>query len=304
MAQNSVNYGNNPTGPELLDDYLDKEQENILTSNSGIQRPSYADVGTKWLDISSTPWALKIFDGTSDVIIGTVNPTTHAFISAGIDTAVLLTGNQTIGGTKTFTVSPQVPTVSSGDSSSNVANTAFVTTVSSNLQTQINQKANSSDVVNLTESQTITVAKTFTNKVEIQGANGHILFHIPGTMYTRLQESSNGLEVRSGDGANLAPLFAAWSDANNSVVVTAAKSKASNGYFKLGNGMIAQWGYVGSSGTVSFPTPFSTTNFGVVFTRTSANGTNDNDAISSKTATSFNVTIYQGGGGHWIAIGY
>lgn len=304
MAQNSVNYGNNPTGPELLDDYLDKEQENILTSNSGIQRPSYADVGTKWLDISSTPWALKIFDGTSDVIIGTVNPTTHAFISAGIDTAVLLTGNQTIGGTKTFTVSPQVPTVSSGDSSSNVANTQFVTTADSNLQTQINQKANSSDVVNFTGNQTITGEKTFTNKVEIQSTNGYILFHIPGTMYTRLQESANGLEVRSGDGANLAPLFAAWSDANNSVVVTAAKSKAANGYFKLGNGLIAQWGYASGSGTISFPTPFSSTNFGVVLTRTSANGTNDNDAITSKTNTSFNVTIYQGGGGHWIAIGY
>lgn len=80
MAQNVVDFSDNPTGAELMDDYLAKEQQNTLTSNSGIQRPSYAVAGTKWLDTSVTPWLWKMYDGTSDTTLGTVNPSTHSFI--------------------------------------------------------------------------------------------------------------------------------------------------------------------------------------------------------------------------------
>lgn len=79
MAQNVVDFSDNPTGAGLMDDYLAKDQQNVLTSNSGIQRPSYAVVGTKWLDTSVTPWLWKMYDGTNDVTLGTVNPTTHLF---------------------------------------------------------------------------------------------------------------------------------------------------------------------------------------------------------------------------------
>lgn len=84
MTQNVVDFSDNPTGAGLMDDYLDKEQQNVLTSNSGIQRPSYAVAGTKWLNTSATPWVLNFYDGTSDVALGTVNPTTHLFTSAGV----------------------------------------------------------------------------------------------------------------------------------------------------------------------------------------------------------------------------
>lgn len=104
MAQNTVNYANNPTGPQLLDDYLAKEQENDLSSNSGIQRPSYASAGTVWLDTSVTPWLYKIYDGSDDAIIGAVNPTTHMFIADSVDESNLVhkTGDETISGAKTF----------------------------------------------------------------------------------------------------------------------------------------------------------------------------------------------------------
>lgn len=85
MTQNAVDFSDNPTGAGLMDDYLDKDQQNVLTSNSGIQRPSYAVAGTKWLDTSATPWVLKMYDGTDDVALGTVNPTTHAFVPYGVD---------------------------------------------------------------------------------------------------------------------------------------------------------------------------------------------------------------------------
>lgn len=162
MSQNNVNYSGNPTGPQLLDNYLTPEQTNILSCNSGIQRPSYAIAGTRWLDNSVSPWVLKLYDGSSDVTLGTVNPSTHVFTPSGyIDNTTLVhktgnetiagtktfsstisgsingnaatvtngvytTGNQTIGGTKTFSSSPLVPTVSSSDNSTKAASTAFV----------------------------------------------------------------------------------------------------------------------------------------------------------------------------------
>ena len=84
MAQNVVDFSDNPTGAKLMDDYLAKDQQNVLTSNSGIQRPSYAVAGTKWLDTSVTPWLWKMYDGTSDIMLGTVNPSTHLFTPAGV----------------------------------------------------------------------------------------------------------------------------------------------------------------------------------------------------------------------------
>lgn len=84
MTQNVVDFSGNPSGAGLMDDYLDKDQQNVLTSNSGIQRPSYAVAGTKWLDTLATPWVLKMYDGMSDVTLGTVNPSTHLFIPAGV----------------------------------------------------------------------------------------------------------------------------------------------------------------------------------------------------------------------------
>lgn len=102
MAQTKVDYSQNPSGQELLDDYLGKEQENILTTNSGVRRPVYAKAGTIWLDLSATPWKLKAFDGNSDIVLGYINATTHAFTAAGDDNFVHKTGAETIDGVKTF----------------------------------------------------------------------------------------------------------------------------------------------------------------------------------------------------------
>lgn len=79
MSQTNVDFSDNPTGSELMDNYLAKEQENVLTSNSGIQRPSYAKAGTKWLDTSSKPWALKMYTGSGDVVIGYIDKTKGTF---------------------------------------------------------------------------------------------------------------------------------------------------------------------------------------------------------------------------------
>ena len=79
MSQTNVDYSLSPSGAELLDDMLDKEQENLLSSHSGNQRPSYAIAGTIWLDISVTPWLLKIYDGVDDIILGKVDSNADEF---------------------------------------------------------------------------------------------------------------------------------------------------------------------------------------------------------------------------------
>ena len=79
MSQTIVNYAASPSGAELLDDMLAKEQENILTLNSGTARPSYAQAGTMWINTSSTSWVLNVYDGSDDIPLGTINASNNIF---------------------------------------------------------------------------------------------------------------------------------------------------------------------------------------------------------------------------------
>lgn len=80
MSQTNVDFSQNPSGAQLMDDFLDKMQENVLTSNSGLQRPEYAQEGTVWLDKTTTPWVYKLFDGSDDIIIGQFDAENNKFI--------------------------------------------------------------------------------------------------------------------------------------------------------------------------------------------------------------------------------
>lgn len=80
MSQTNVDFSQNPSGAQLMDDFLAKMQENILTSNSGLQRPEYAQEGIVWLDKTTTPWTYKFFDGTDDIIIGQFDVENNKFI--------------------------------------------------------------------------------------------------------------------------------------------------------------------------------------------------------------------------------
>jgi hypothetical protein len=64
------------------------------------------------------------------------------------NTVVHKTGNETVAGVKTFSSSPLVPTAATGDSSTKAASTAFVTSVETALQNQINTKATPTDISN------------------------------------------------------------------------------------------------------------------------------------------------------------
>jgi hypothetical protein len=65
-----------------VDTHLEPWRDALHTMHSGSARPSYAVAGTMWLDTTTTPWVVKVFDGADDISIGTVNATTNLFAAA------------------------------------------------------------------------------------------------------------------------------------------------------------------------------------------------------------------------------
>lgn len=101
------------------------------------------------------------------------------------------------------------------------------------------------------------------------------------------------------------------SDVNNSIVTTVAKNKAQNGYVKLGNGIIIQWGWVSmysSNSAVTFQTPFSNTNYALTISFGGTSERESSPAIHDKTTTTFKVKhtagLNNGFGLIYTAIGY
>ena len=135
--------------------------------------------------------------------------------------AVLLTGDQTVAGTKTFTSSPVVPTISADDNSTKVATTAWVNTTGNN-------------VVHLTGAETITGNKTFSNGYKSTHGLLYNDYIIKGTAPSSNTQYINmymvGDSRTSGD-SNALGLFRTYVTTSNIVYSTmqAFKNVASSG---------------------------------------------------------------------------
>ena len=259
----------------------------------------------------------------------TFSSTISGSITGNAGTATTLQTARTINGTS-FNGSANITTSSWGNarnvsiSDADATNTG--TAVSVNGSSAVTLKlpstikasltGNASTVTNgvyTTGNQTIGGTKTFSNTISgsITGNAGTVT----NGVYTNTEQTITGNKTFSGS-VNVTTQNS--SDSSTKAASTAfvknvlgssgnglaTISKNQNGYCKFDCGLIIQWGYATGSGTVTLPIPFSDANYGVCLTRSAANGTNDNDAITTTRAASFDVTIYQGGGGHWIAIGY
>ena len=95
----------------------------------------------------------------------------------------------------------------------------------------------------------------------------------------------------------------------NGIVTQTGMSAGTNGYLKFGNSYIIQWGYalnVAPGYEVSFPTPFSSTNYSVVTCAryNSATGAYATGTYS-ESSTSFKVSKATSGNGYfkWVAFG-
>lgn len=59
-----------------LDDTL---HNRWLTNDIGTSRPSDAKAGTMWIDNTTSPWVLYVYDGTNDISMGTIDTTNNEF---------------------------------------------------------------------------------------------------------------------------------------------------------------------------------------------------------------------------------
>lgn len=74
---------NTKSGTQLASD-LNDFRDALNSLHSGSSRPAYAAAGLLWLDITGTPWILRLFDGTDDITVGTFNASTNVFAAAGV----------------------------------------------------------------------------------------------------------------------------------------------------------------------------------------------------------------------------
>jgi hypothetical protein len=92
------------TGTALIDTHLEPWRDALHTMHSGSSRPSYAVAGLMWLDTTTTPWTVKVFDGTDDISIGTINATTNLFAAANAASST----NPTLTGTISGSAAPKI----------------------------------------------------------------------------------------------------------------------------------------------------------------------------------------------------
>lgn len=173
--------------------------------------------------------------------------------------------------------------------------------VTSAIQTQIN------GTVKTSGNQTIAGTKTFSSTIA-GSINGNAATVTNG-VYTTGNQTIGGTKTFS------AVAYGKASSAENSILTTVSCRKGTatgdnaNGYFKLGNGMIIQWGNITSNSfqqlTVTLPIAFSNTNYRVVLTQERNNTDNyeANTYVRSKTTSSFNI-LGQQDSISFIAIGY
>lgn len=72
------------SGTTFINSKLEPWAEAVVSHHSGISRPSYAVEQMMWVDTSTTPWKLYMYDGADDILIGSINATTNAFSPAGV----------------------------------------------------------------------------------------------------------------------------------------------------------------------------------------------------------------------------
>ena len=92
------------------------------------------------------------------------------------------------------------------------------------------------------------------------------------------------------------------SDRNGSIVTTTGINKSPNGYVKLGNGLIIQWGTSSQNNYVSFPIPFqSADSYQIGSTWLNQSKYCDGVQLTRRDAAGFS---FAGRNLSWVAIGY
>ena len=221
------------------------------------------------------------------------------------NSGVKLTGNQTIGGNKTFTgnlvVQNGVPTL--------VLSQSDVTKGTAPSETQYAGVSFRDSTGNSTGALSRILAGYTSEKESFISLNAFKSDATPASDSGMVGSSVTMHYPATGNPYATAPA----SDMADAIVTTINKSKAANGYFQLGNGLIIQWGKstaTSSSGSVTLPKAFSSTNYAVVINDVMANvpdsqGGNANvigwGVIQSRSTTAFTAFLCNYENSYWWA---
>jgi len=195
MTQNVLDYSENPSGIELMDKFLAGMADNQLTNHSGVSRPSYAQAGTFWIDTSATPWVLKQFTGSGDVILGTLDQTGLVFTARR---ALQDGSGNTI--TSTYLKTTGTAARATADASGNIITSTYLKkTDITSLKTEF---------VGLTGNQDISGIKNFLDMPKINGqdvvrqngANIRLKSTDASSSVAPTSAKSNGLQFYGNDG--------------------------------------------------------------------------------------------------------
>jgi outer membrane lipoprotein SlyB len=86
MAQANLQISATTDTGTTLSEKLNAWREAVYSMQRGATRPAYAIAGFQWLDeVSSTQWDWYFYDGTVDIKVAQIDPTTHTFILAADD---------------------------------------------------------------------------------------------------------------------------------------------------------------------------------------------------------------------------
>jgi hypothetical protein len=163
--------------------------------------------------------------------------------------------------------------------------------------------------------------------LELQDEQGRRMGRVEYTYKTDGSHHIGIIDKKNADTASYASIFVGYDasgnvisgapacTATNSIVTTTGISKAANGYVKLGNGIIIQWGRKTYSSdtfnhedSITLPIAFTTTNYTVAVTSYATNP--PQCGYASRSTTKFTlISTRDGGSAHttendWIAIGY
>ncbi|MEO1200049.1 MAG: hypothetical protein AAFX39_12585 [Pseudomonadota bacterium] len=125
-------------GTTLASD-LGSWRDALNTLHKGAARPSYAQAGMAWVkEVSGTLWELNIYDGSTDIVIATINPSTNVFSlpngSVGLAALADMATDSFVGRDTAGSGAPEVLSATQARAILNVADGAQVNPTTEELQ--------------------------------------------------------------------------------------------------------------------------------------------------------------------------
>lgn len=94
------------SGTAFFNAHLEPWRDALHSMHKGNSRPSYVVGGMMWVDDTTSPWILKMFNGTAnDVTLGTIDPTNFWFKPSGTS----IWGGSAGGTANALTLTPTIP---------------------------------------------------------------------------------------------------------------------------------------------------------------------------------------------------